>query len=366
MTSLAGPRIHTLDGWRGVAILLVLAEHTLSHTRFRDSLWAHLGSLGVDIFFVVSGYIITLRFLEEREKTSTINLRAFYARRAFRILPLVCAYLLTLCVLSRFVNLIDFHPNEVPGSLFFFRNYQFAAHPLGVYTGHFWSLSIEEHFYLLWPALLLWLANRRSLWFAFAGAAACAMWRFYDCTHPTGWIGRMLPGADPILRTIRTDTRFDGLLLGCAMAILLTRPQVKDFIFRNFPKEAPLFTATLLILNVIRTHAWPALSTYALIALTLASTLVVHEGLAHKWLNTRLLVWIGTISYSAYVWQELFLVDPPFSPSPLGRLASFPFNLICVFAVSALSFYFIERPAIALGKRLLARKRTPIPAMTSV
>lgn len=368
MTSPAGPRIHTLDGWRGVAILLVLAEHTLSHTRFRDSLWAHLGSLGVDIFFVVSGYIITLRFLEERAKTSTIDLRAFYARRAFRILPLVCAYLLTLCVLSLFVNLIDFHPSEVAGSFFFFRNYQLAAHPHGVYTSHFWSLSIEEHFYLLWPALLLWLANRRSLWFAFAGAAACAMWRFYDCTHSTSWIGRMLPGTDPILRTIRTDTRFDGLLLGCAMAILLTRPQVKDFIFRNFPKEAPLFTAMLLMLNVIRTHAWPALSTYALIALTLASTLVVHEGLAHKWLNTRLLVWIGTISYSAYVWQELFLVAPPASTSPLGRLASFPFNLICVFAVSALSFYFLERPAIALGKRLLARKQAPAPiaAMTSV
>lgn len=366
MPNSAGPRIHTLDGWRGVAILLVLAEHTLTHTRFRDLIWAHLGSLGVDIFFVVSGYIITLRFLQERATTSTIDLRAFYARRAFRILPLVCAYLLTLCILSLFVNLVDFHPPEVVGALFFFRNYQLAAHPHGVYTSHFWSLSIEEHFYLLWPAILLWLANRRSLWFAFAGAIACAMWRFYDCTHPTSWIGRMLPGADPMLRTIRTDTRFDGLLLGCAVAILLTRPRVRDFIFRNFPKETPLFTLTLLMLNFVRTHAWPALSTYVLIAFTLASTLVVQEGLAHKSLNARLLVWIGTISYSAYVWQELFLVLPVPSVSPLGRLAYFPLNLISVFAVSALSFYFIERPAIALGKRVLTQKKASIPAMASV
>ncbi len=169
-----------------------------------------------------------------------------------------------------------------------------------------------------------------------------------------------------MLRSIRTDTRFDGLLLGCAVAILLTRPRVRGFIFRNFPKETPLITITLLLLNIVRTHAWPALSTYVLISLTLASTLVVQEGLAHKWLNTRLLVWIGTISYSAYVWQELFLVLPAPSVSPLGRLAYFPLNLVCVFAVSALSFYFIERPAIALGKRILTRKQTPIQAFTCV
>jgi len=137
MTHPKAARIRTVDGWRGVAILMVIVYHSAYGTRFGNQLWASLGCLGVDIFFVVSGYIITLRFLEEREKTSTINLRSFYARRAFRILPLVCTYLLTLCILSRFVNLVDFHGSEIVGSLFFFRNYQLAADHQGFFTTHF-------------------------------------------------------------------------------------------------------------------------------------------------------------------------------------------------------------------------------------
>jgi peptidoglycan/LPS O-acetylase OafA/YrhL len=148
-------RIRTLDGWRGVAIALVLLDHAASYSRYRKMLWANLGSFGVDIFFVVSGYIITLRFLEERERTFTVNLRHFYLRRVFRILPLVLVYLSTLCLLSVFVNLVDFHGNEIYGSLFFFRDYQYAAHPGGVYTAHFWSLSIEEHLSSLAVALSL-------------------------------------------------------------------------------------------------------------------------------------------------------------------------------------------------------------------
>jgi len=145
-------------------------------------------------------------------------------------------------------------------------------------------------------------------------------------------------------------------LLGCALAILITRPHIRDFIFRNFPKEFPLLMAFLILLNLIRTNVQTALSTYLLICMALASTLVVEEGLAYKLLNARLLVWIGTISYSVYVWQELFLVHPA-AAIPLGSLSSFPLNIICVFVVSSLSFYFVERPFIALGKNLFGRKQ---------
>jgi peptidoglycan/LPS O-acetylase OafA/YrhL len=366
MTSQKGSRIHTLDGWRGVAILLVIANHSAQYSRFDHQLWARLGTLGVDIFFVVSGYIITLRFLEEREKSSTIDLGSFYVRRVFRILPLVCAYLLTLVILSRFVDLVDFHPSEILGSLFFFRNYQLAASPDGLYTTHFWSLSIEEHFYLMWPAVLLWLGNRRALWFAAIGAGICAMWRAYNLAHPIAWIGRILPNADKFAFQTRTDVRLDGLLLGCTVAILLTRPSVRNFISRNFPKETPLLLAIALGLNVWITNAQPTLSSYLLIAVMLASTLVIEEGLAHKGLNWRPLVWIGTISYSGYIWQQLFLTHLDASTFPLGTLCRFPLNLVCVFAISSASFYFIERPCIALGKRLLARRRDRITVAASI
>jgi peptidoglycan/LPS O-acetylase OafA/YrhL len=350
-------RISTLDGWRGVAILLVLAEHAGQYGQFKNQMWARQGSLGVDIFFVLSGYIITTRLISERAKDSTINLRSFYLRRVFRILPLVVIYLLALWLVSRFVSLRDFHWRELAGSLFFFRNYQLAAHPSGTYTAQFWSLSIEEHFYLLWPALFLWFGNRRALWLAVTGAMTGGVWRLYDCTHPSSLIGRMLPAATPGLRFLRTDVRFDGLLLGCALALALTRPSVRDFVFRNFPKETPLLAGVVLFQNLRWTNSFPSFTTYVLVTVMIASTLVVEEGLAHQWLNSHLLIWIGTISYSVYVWQQLFLLRPGGIICPLGRLSFFPVNMACVFGVAFCSFYFVERPAIAFGKRHYARKR---------
>lgn len=351
----AAKRIRTLDGCRGIAILLVLAEHSAQYGRFKGQMWARLGSFGVDIFFVLSGYIITTRLFKERDESPQGNLSSFYLRRAFRILPLLGAYLITLFLFSRFVDLVDFRPSELMGSLFFFRNYQFSAHPQGIYTAQFWSLSIEEHFYLLWPALLLRFEKRRALWLAAVGAVACGVWRVYDYAHPANPVGRLFPSPWAGLRAIRTDTRIDGLLLGCVLALLLTRAFIRDFVFRNFPKETPLFVGLLLFLHLQWTHSFPTLRTYLLIALLLAAVLVVEEGLAHQWLNSRPLVWLGTISYSVYIWQQLFLLHPR-NALPLGKLSAFPFNLVCVLAVASCSFYFIERPAIALGKRCYTRR----------
>jgi peptidoglycan/LPS O-acetylase OafA/YrhL len=338
------PRISTLDGWRGVAILLVIADHACRDTRFSESMWGSLGSFGVDIFFVLSGYIITARLVQERERTSTITLSSFYWRRAFRILPLVIAYLTVLCVLSVGLGWIDLHCSDVIGSLFFFRNYQLARSVHGIYTGHFWSLSVEEHFYLLWPGLLLWLGNRRGLWAAVCGAVAVALWRAWALSHAAS----ILPGA----LVLRTDLRLDGLLLGSALALVLAKPTVRRFIFRNFPKEAPLFAGFALLLLLQHTGGLPSLFIYLLISLAVACTLVVEDGLVHKWLNSRPLVWVGTVSYSIYVWQQLFLIHPRWNTLPFGRMSRFPYELLCITAAACCSYFAMERPMIALGKRL--------------
>ncbi len=351
--SQAAHRIPSLDGWRGIAILLVMTQHAASWASFRHHPWFSMGNLGVDIFFVLSGFIITSRLLEEYRNTSTIDLRHFYIRRAFRILPLVIAYLATLTLLSLFLHLPDFRLSHVLACLFFFRNYQLVIAPSGFYTLHFWSLSIEEQFYLAWPMLLLLLGGRRALWLAISGAAACGAWRFFDCTHPGNWVVALFPGGSDLwMRQARTDARFDGLMLGCALAILLTRPAVRHFITKNFPKELPLLLGLLLIINEQQTHGWTTLSSYILVCLMLTSTLVVQEGLAYKCLNSSLLVWIGTISYSAYVWQQLFLTRPEALSSPIGAFGFFPLNLVCVLLVATGSYYGIERPCIKLGKRL--------------
>jgi len=348
-------RNKTLDGWRGVAILLVVVCHAASsYSHFRYQLWANCAGLGVDIFFVISGYIITLHFIEERRKTNTIRLSSFYARRVFRILPLVISYLIVLCVVSAFVHLHDFHSSELLGSLLFFRNYQYAAHPGGMYTAQFWSLSIEEHFYLLWPLLLMHLGNKRALWLAVGGAITCAIWRAYYMTHADGPIGRLFPGEAG--RLWRTDTRFDGLLLGCALALLLSRQSVRKFVWCSFPKETPLVLGILLCFNLTRTNNGVTLSSYILITLMLASTLVVEEGLVHKGLNTALMSWIGTLSFSIYVWNQMFLLRPDVSVLPLGNLNVFPFSILVTCLVATLSHYLIERPCIQYGKRLFQTK----------
>jgi len=180
------------------------------------------------------------------------------------------------------------------------------------------------------------------------------MWRYFDITHPTSLVGRWLPGDTAGLRTLRTDARLDGLLLGCALAILLTRPKVRAWILRNFPKETPLFCAALLIVNEQRVHACAAFTDYLLITLMVASTLVVPEGLAWKWLNSRLLVGIGTISYSLYVWQQIFLLHPEHS-HPLGLIGEFPYNLASAFLIATLSYYLVEIPTKALAKLVITR-----------
>ena len=342
-------RIATLDGWRGIAIVLVLMEHAASDSSYRDYWWARLGYLGVDIFFVLSGYIITSRLLEEEKKAGSISLRGFYLRRAFRILPLVMTYLAAVSVLSLFRD-VDVHPSQVLGALFFFRNYQVASHSVGVPTGHFWSLSVEEHFYLFWPLLLLLNGRRRSLAIALVGALACGNWRFYDSAHPDSFVGRWLPGVDASHRILRTDARLDGLLLGCAVAILLEMPSVRAFVARNFPKELPLICAVLFFFNLSLTGGYPTLANYLIIAVGVACTLVVEEGLAFKWLNTRLLVWIGTISYSLYVWQQVFIYEVRVL-RPLGVLNMFPYNFVALAAVASLSFYCLEKPLIRYGRR---------------
>lgn len=350
-------RIQTLDGWRGIAILLVIVNHAVSYGSHVGAFWAGLGGSGVDIFFVLSGYIITMRLLVEHAKSSRIDLRSFYIRRAFRILPLVVLYLLTLCLISLAVDLLDFHKSEVLTSLLFLRNYQVWLRPGGVYTAHLWSLAIEEHFYLMWPGILVWLGRKWAGWAAIAGAIACAAWRRYD--YLTG-ITRHLSFIHPSGTTfpIRTDVRLDGLLLGAALAILLAHPRVRENVFERLPRNLALPLAALALLSVRYSHLLPSFSTNILIAAMLAATVFSQRGAVHNLLNSRVLVWIGQISYSLYIWQQLFLLRPFPEAVPLGRVNLLPLSLVCAFAAASCSYYFFEKPLVTFGRQLRSTGRS--------
>lgn len=318
-------RIPTLDGWRGVAILLVLLDHF--HVVNGPDIWFYyIGQHGVALFFVLSGFLITRILIHEQETSGAISFRAFYMRRFLRLAPAAICYLL--------VVRIFLGAHDLPACLLFYRNYVDGS----ALTAHFWSLSIEEQFYLVWPLLLSLLRPSRALWVALAGAAAVAGWRHH-----------MMPTftfADWGV-TQRTEYRADALLAGCALAILMRDARVRGAIAR-----LPLWLALCAFGGCIwHYRLFVPLWESILIALLLGRTSTLSPSHAvHRILEWAPLVWLGYISYSAYLWQQL---------PALYFAHQRDYLLIRIVAFAALtlgSYYVIELPFRRLRS---AFRRTP-------
>ena len=161
--------IFTLDGWRALAIIAVLADHIVGY-EFHGHRWlfalTRIGANGVSLFFAISGFLICSRLLEEQSAFGRISLKGFYIRRACRILPAALAYLMFITLLA-FLGYIALDRREFWATLFFWRNYLpkgWIHRGWGGYTVHYWSLAVEEHFYLIWPILLVATGNERRVW----------------------------------------------------------------------------------------------------------------------------------------------------------------------------------------------------------
>ncbi|HTV06587.1 MAG TPA: acyltransferase [Acidobacteriaceae bacterium] len=331
-------RIPSLDGWRGIAILLVLLDHVQIALvgRYRWS-WTETGQHGVTIFFVLSGFLITSKLLERQ-----INLRDFYMRRFFRLMPAAWTYLavialLTLASGTRFTSIAD-----VRACLLFYRNFVRFAH--NSVTGHFWSLSLEEQFYLVWPSVLLLAGLRHSRWIAGGGAVACALYRWVFWAH-----------YDSHGPNFQSQVRADALLLGCLVALLLAEPRLLSAC-RRLSQLLALPALAVFIYCIVRFHNLLPLSESAAIAILIAAC-VLHPGsLFVRILSFRPLAWLGVISYSVYLWQELFIHLG--SGTGAVHLVSI-FIAIPAFALA--SYYFIERPCIRFGNRLIGKRFVHLP-----
>ena len=351
----------TLDGWRAVAILSVMFFHATLLLWAPDGPFPSLrlysyvshGAAGVDVFFALSGFLITARLIEEQRRRKEISLSAFYIRRAFRILPPYFTYLLVIFVLT-LSGMIAVSRLEWASVVFFFRNYLPTQHG-GWYLGHFWTLAVEEHFYLIWPALLILFGRKhRALKTALAALAVLA-WRLIESDQ--NLVASALPGVEFL---IRTDVRIDSLLWGCFTALLLwdsaDREKLRRFL--TLPVWAVLIGA--LIVNQV---AQPPLSLFwrsLLLPVVIVGTMMHPGWLVSRLLETSVMRWIGRLSYSLYLWQQLFLVASPLErPFPFGVLQQPPLNILCVFLCAAASYYIVERPMVRIGHRL-SRKRTGI------
>lgn len=344
----AAQRIEGLDGLRALSILIVLAGHAARGVDPPRWLWPlrDLGTLGVYLFFAISGFIITLLMLRERQRRGRVSLKAFWQRRALRILPPFAAACGGIA-LAAAAGLIDWHWQSFLGALSFTKNTGLFKGDW--FFGHFWSLSMEEQFYLFWPLLFLLLMALNG-----APAALLAM----ALSAPA--LALLNRASYPLFNNILPCLPY--LSLGCLLAVLLnTRHRWLQW----WDRRRGLRTACLLVLPALaaacavaqRDGQRPYLSdTLAagfgvLAAFTLLAETVSNDGLLRRPMSLPPLRWLGLISYSLYLWQQLF-IGPPEAYRAHWQLNAWPQNIIAAVVCAALAYLLVERPAAALKEKL--------------
>ncbi len=336
--------IPTLDGWRAIAILLVIVGHGVEWSGTALSPIARLlhlpnfsewvtafGDKGVEVFFCLSGFLITSLLVDEFADRGRISVSAFYVRRVCRIFPPSLVYLAFISVLS-IAGLISVSKSEVIACIVFLRNY--LPHGEHWYTGHFWSLSVEEHFYLLWPGLIALVGFKRARWYPILAICAVVVWRAMNADLMT----------TPF--KYRTDVRIDAIMLG-ALAALMFPVIRKVFTGRGWQLLAA--AAVLYIGSEVAISAAPSIGRLGREIAVLSALMVGVNNpgiLFAKALEVNWLRYVGRISYSLYLWQEFF-----FKP-PRQSWIEAPFRLVMPFICAALSYKFVEKPLIKVGHRL--------------
>ncbi|HEX2296664.1 MAG TPA: acyltransferase [Actinomycetota bacterium] len=342
----------SLDGMRAVAVLAVLGFHAFE--------WPSGGFLGVDVFFVLSGFLITTILLEERIATGAVSFKAFYSRRMLRLFPALAVFLAGYVIVlvasgeasnARFLDALS--------ALLYVSNWVIALggafHQEGI--GHLWSVAVEEQFYLLWPALLVLLASRglrSALALAAALTAALVVWR----------IGLTTTGAPFVRLYYALDTRFDELLVGCLGGIAYVHAGDRlRAIDRGLARRASIAALLLLAVAIVLVpqadYDVLHLGGYTVLAAaTLVIVVVCVTGLwpgLERALSAPALVFVGKISYSLYLWHVLVILvasRATFLPEVVREVAQVPLS----FAAACASYFFVERPFLRLKERFASRR----------
>lgn len=342
-------RLPSLDGLRAVAAMMVVFAHCQATQGWPD--WRILneaiktasGFLGVQVFFVISGFIITRLLLLEKQDAGAISLPRFWSRRFLRIIPPLAVYLLCLSLLKA-QGAVSLTTLSQVGSLFFFRNHLPEADGL---NAHCWSLSVEEQFYLAWPfcvaflqvkhlravaltVMVISLASRTA-----TNALGGTEWRWLiyhaDCLMAGALAALWLQekGFEVIKPLKRSGIiwHFVGL-----MVMLILSRACATHLSRFFAPIQPTFVAVFVAWWILRLVS-------------------VREGVTYAILNTRVAIWLGAISYSTYLWQQL--VSAPAKSWHHGTpwFAHFPVNVPMCIVAGALSYYLLEKPLQQLRRR---------------
>jgi peptidoglycan/LPS O-acetylase OafA/YrhL len=342
-------KIDALDGFRGVAVLLVVVHHLPVAMPWLFHRATKGGGFGVDAFFVLSGFLITAILLRDQAKGGRVRFRAFYRRRALRLLPALFVFVGLYLYYSWITGLPGAHePSSVLSIIFYYSNTYLRRLPISPGLGHLWSLAVEEQFYLLWPlCLALFLGLRRRLTptvLILVGAIAIVAIRRADMwNNGTPWLW---------LYT-RLFTRADALLVGCLLAQLWVR--------NKLPKRGVQLAGWLALgyyLYLVRVGASNSFlyrGGFTLIAATLGIILLAvleTNWIVNRVLETRALRAVGRVSYGLYIWHlPIFTAvrryDRTWQPSVQMIVA-----LGLAAAATCGSWFLVERPFLRWKDRL--------------
>lgn len=356
------PHLPALDGLRGLAVAAVVVYHLTPGT-------LPGGFLGVDVFFVLSGFLITSLLLSERERNGRVSLRTFYLRRLRRLVPALLLVLTALATYAAFVadaaELARLRSHGL-ASLAWVANWQFIVDDTSyteVLTGasplrHMWSLAIEEQFYVVFPLLVIvlgvvtaWRGSLRPVLIAVAavGAVASAVWMavVYD---PAGGIERAYFG---------TDSHAHGLLIGVVLgALLLGRPPTEGRGARVLSIAAVPAAAVVLGAFVLAAESAPWMYRGGFFAVGLAVAVVIAASQRAGWLRVALswrpLVGLGLISYGVYLWHWPIIVLVTEQRVDVSGAALGVLQLALTVACALASYRLVEVPIRrgALGRRV--------------
>jgi peptidoglycan/LPS O-acetylase OafA/YrhL len=340
-------RLPSLDGLRAVAIAVVIGGHLCSGYVSGSGVWARevysVAGHGVTLFLVISGFLITRLLLVEQRRTGRISLSRFYLRRTVRIWPALWLMLAVTVLLAALGQVVSPRGVDLIAAATFVMNY-LPGNQDGI-LHHTWSLSLEEQFYLLWPVLFLLLRRRRAAtWLA--GAVLVA---------PVVRVA-VLVGVPALRETAQYQftSRYDSLAIGCLVAVLWDDARFGRWVDGVARRGGgPIAVAVLVV--TVATSSWLGRGFqftvgYSLenvcVAYLLARAVRAPRARGVRWLNAPPMVWIGRISYSLYLWQQLFVVHPPAWMRPVWVAVP------ALMAVAAASYYLVERPTERLRRRL--------------
>lgn len=344
-------RVPAFDGVRGVAVLLVVWSHIgLIHVIG----WKPLGGfLGVDAFFVLSGFLITALLLREQAKHERVRFGAFYRRRALRLLPVVVAFVIAHYVFANALNLsMTRERSSVTALVFYYTNWRaIYAPPLALAFGHLWSLAVEEQFYLVWPIIVVALGIRARLrtvvlvlgtMIAIIAVHRAVLWQ-----QGAAW-DRLFVG---------TDTRADTILIGALLAHLWVRDRTPRRAVSMAAWVSVIFFGVCVLLCG-PTGGFLYLGGFTAIAVAVAVMLLAI--LDTNWSGTRLLQLrpiraVGRVSYGLYVWHPLVFVWVWWYTRHWNRFARLSAVAVATTLVTYGSWKLVEHPFLRWKDRIERR-----------